>query len=68
MLSLALAFRYVLLLASIGAAFAALLLLWEGCAKLFRGFRVLAETGDDATTVMGFVMGATDASYLRWFS
>ena len=60
MLSLALAFRYVLLLASVGAGLAALLLLWEGCAKLLRAVSVLAATGDEAATVIGLVMGAID--------
>jgi uncharacterized membrane protein YqhA len=60
MLNLALAFRYVLLLASVGAGLAALLLLWEGCAKLLRAVSVLAATGDEAATVIGSVMGAID--------
>jgi len=64
MLGPVLSFRYVMLLASLGAALAALLMLWEGCAKLFRAVGVLAATGDEATTVIGLVMGATDAFLL----
>jgi uncharacterized membrane protein YqhA len=60
MLSLALAFRYVMLIASLGAAVGALLMLWEGSAKLFSGFRVLAATGDEAATAITFILGATD--------
>jgi uncharacterized membrane protein YqhA len=61
MLSLALSFRYVMLIASLGAALGALLMLWEGCAKLAGVLRALGATGEGAGAVISLVMGATDA-------
>jgi uncharacterized membrane protein YqhA len=60
MLNLAFSLRYIMFVASLGAAMGALVMLWEGCVKLFGAFRVLGATGDEAGTVIGFVMGATD--------
>ena len=61
MLNLAFSLRYIMFVASLGAAMGALVMLWEGCVKLFGALRVLGATGDEgAGTVIGFVMGATD--------
>src|SRR5215203_3259460 len=60
MLNLAFSLRYIMFVASLGAAMGALVMLWEGCLKLFVAFRVLGATGDEAGTVIGFVIGATD--------
>jgi uncharacterized membrane protein YqhA len=61
MLNVAFSLRYIMFVASLGAAMGALVMLWEGCVKLFGALRVFGATGDEgAGTVIGFVMGATD--------
>jgi|SRR5829696_3414556 uncharacterized membrane protein YqhA len=61
MLRFILSLRYVILVAAFGAALGALVMLWEGCAKLLGAFRVLASRSDEAGPVISLVMGATDA-------
>src|SRR3954471_2720791 len=61
MLNLAFSLRYIMFVASLGAAMGAIVMLWEGCVKLLGALRVLSATGDEAGTVVTFVMGATDA-------
>src|SRR3954447_26997210 len=61
MLNVAFSLRYIMFVASLGAAMGALVMLWEGCVKLFGALRVFGATGDEgAGTVIGFVMAATD--------
>jgi uncharacterized membrane protein YqhA len=61
MLRFILSLRYVMLVAAFGAALGALVMLWEGCAKLLGAFRALASRSDEAGPVISLVMGATDA-------
>jgi uncharacterized membrane protein YqhA len=61
MLRFALSLRYVMLVASLGAALGALVILWEGCAKLFQAGRAIWAGGEGAGQVVNLVMGATDA-------
>ena len=61
MLNIALSFRYVMLVASLGAAMGALVMLWEGSLKLFAALRVLGGAGEGAGTVVSLVMDGTDA-------
>ncbi|GGH31921.1 membrane protein [Alsobacter metallidurans] len=60
MLRVVLSLRYVMLLASLGAAFGALLMFWEALVKLASGFRHIVS-GDTAQQPISAVMGATDA-------
>jgi uncharacterized membrane protein YqhA len=61
MLRLTLSLRYVMLVASLGAALGALVMLWEGCAKLVQALRALGPSGAETGTVISLVMSATDA-------
>lgn len=62
MLRAVLSLRYVMLLASLGAAFAALMMFWEAIEKLAGGFKHLVSAqGDAGSTPISAVMGATDA-------
>jgi uncharacterized membrane protein YqhA len=61
MLRVVLSLRYVMLVAALGAAVGALVMLWEGCTKLFGALKALAARSDDAGAVISPVMGATDA-------
>src|SRR3954454_21029129 len=61
MLNLAFSLRYIMFVASLGAVMGALVMLWEGSLKLFGALRVLGGSGDEAGTVISFVMGASDA-------
>jgi uncharacterized membrane protein YqhA len=61
MLRFTLSLRYVMLIASLGAAVGALVILWEGGAKLFQALRALGASGDSTGAVISLVMGATDA-------
>jgi uncharacterized membrane protein YqhA len=58
---LVLSLRYVLLIASLGAAIGALAMLWEGCGKLVQALRGILAGGEGAGAVISLVMGATDA-------
>lgn len=60
MLKAAISLRYLMLVAAVGAAFGALLMLWVGCERLGRA--ALAIAGNEGTkAVIGSVMGGTDA-------
>lgn len=61
MLRFLLSLRFVMLVASLGAAAGALVMLWEGCAKLFKALGRLVESGGGAQAPISLVMGATDA-------
>lgn len=61
MLRALLAFRFIMIVAALGAALGALVMLWEGCIKLFAALRGVLRTGDEAGAAIGLVMGATDA-------
>jgi uncharacterized membrane protein YqhA len=61
MLRFVLSLRYVMLVASLGAALGALVILWEGCAKLVRALRALGAAGESTGAVISLVMAATDA-------
>jgi uncharacterized membrane protein YqhA len=61
MLRALLSLRYVMLLASLGAAFAALLMFWEAVAKLAGGFSHLVSSHGEGAQPISAVMGATDA-------
>lgn len=61
MLNIALSLRYIMLVASLGAAMGALVMLWVGSLKLLGALRVLGGAGDEPGTVVSFVMGGTDA-------
>lgn len=62
MLRVALASRSVMLLAAVGAALGAVLMIWEGGAKLFHATQALAGGhAGAAATATATVMGATDA-------
>ena len=62
MLRLALLFRFVTLIASLGAAVGALLMFWLGAAKLTAGMNyVLRPAETEATSLVTAVMEATDA-------
>jgi uncharacterized membrane protein YqhA len=63
MLRLALSFRFVMLVAAIGAAIGALLIFWEGSAKL-AGAASAIVTADDSRSVIAAVLGATDTFLL----
>ena len=43
MLNVAFSLRYIMFVASLGAAMGALVMLWEGCVKLFGALRVSAR-------------------------
>src|ERR687897_3317125 len=58
---LLLSLRYVMLVASLGAALGAVAMLGEGCAKLVQALRGILVAGEGAGTVISLVMGATDA-------
>lgn len=60
MLRFAISLRSILLIASLGAAIGALLMIWLGCAKMAAGVQALAA-GHDAKAVIASVMGGTDA-------
>lgn len=61
MLRFVLSLRFVMLVASLGAAGGALVMLWEGCAKLAGAVGALVRPGSEAQSPIGLVMGATDA-------
>ena len=61
MLRFVLSLRHVMLIASIGAGLGALVMLWEGSAKLLGALRALASRNGEVGPVISFVMGATDA-------
>jgi uncharacterized membrane protein YqhA len=61
MLRAVLSLRYVMLLASLGAAFGALLMFWEAIVKLASGFHAISLGHDSAQPPISAVMGATDA-------
>ena len=58
---LLLSLRYVMLVASLGAALGAVAMRREGCAKLVQALRGILVAGEGAGTVISLVMGATDA-------
>jgi uncharacterized membrane protein YqhA len=63
MLRFVLSLRFVMLLASLGAAVGALLLFWEGSAKLV-GAASAVVTSDDSKPVVVSVLGAIDTYLL----
>ena len=60
-LRLALLLRLLMLIAAAGALIGALLMFWEGGVKLTGALRALLVANDDAKSLVGAVMGATDA-------
>lgn len=62
MLQAVFALRYLMLIASFGAVLGAILMFWEGTAKLAGAVRALiAEHGSSAEPVLHSVLGAMDA-------
>ena len=53
--------RLLMLIAAAGALIGALLMFWEGGVKVAGALRTLFVSNDDAKTLVGSVMGATDA-------
>jgi uncharacterized membrane protein YqhA len=61
MLRILLSLRAVMLLASLGAALAAVLMFWLGFSKLLHGASAALAAETDAKAITAGVMGATDA-------
>ncbi len=59
MLKAAISLRFLMLIAALGAALGAVLMLWQGCLRMFEATRALFD-GHDARLVTS-VMGGTDA-------
>jgi uncharacterized membrane protein YqhA len=60
MLRLAISLRYIMLIASVGTALGALLMLWQGCLRMLSAAGAIFE-GQDTRVVIPLVMGGTDA-------
>ncbi len=60
MLHLILSLRYVMLIASLGAAVGATLLLWEGASEVFEAALAVAA-GEDRRSIIASIMHGTDA-------
>jgi uncharacterized membrane protein YqhA len=61
MFRFALALRFLMLFASLGAVAGALIMFWRGGAKLFSALPLVIGGGDEANTTTALVMAATDA-------
>jgi uncharacterized membrane protein YqhA len=61
MLRFALSLRFLMLFAAFGALLGALVMFWEGGAKLLGGIRNLFSPDENGRAVIGSVMGATDS-------
>jgi uncharacterized membrane protein YqhA len=61
LLRLVLSLRFVMLAASLGAGVGALIMLWQGGAKLVGAVRALAAGSDEGPSALALVMGSTDA-------
>lgn len=60
MLRIAISLRYVMLIASLGTALGALLMLWLGCWRMVEAAAALLQ-GQDTKQVIPSIMGGTDA-------
>lgn len=60
MLKFAISLRFLMLIASFGAAVGALLMLWQGCVKMIQAATAVFGSGD-ARAVVTAVMGGTDS-------
>lgn len=60
MIKIAISLRFIMLVASLGTALGALLMLWLGCWRMFEAATALL-TGQDTKLVVPLIMGGTDA-------